>query len=538
MKWLMRRLIWCALMICAGQAIAQTSISLETSDGPVPLTGGTVHSLPADSTTKISIESLTGKRVKYRLEGVDDRWRTVAGEASIHALFLDAQGNQIDQRTFINKGTSSGWNSDLGKSTFIHRSEAVEVPEQAKRMRLVFSSAGASTAVGVFLIDRVRVTKVNTNGETISLKFESRGGQQDETGKPLWGTSGLRPSMAVELPIRRGDVNNQVLALVDDDPESHADWQLAPQHSPEVVPGERLLIEWNEMFNIGGSARQAAHYSSLAEGSYKLRVRELDVFGRPLGEETVVKLIVPRPFWKAPWFLTLAGVVIGLLALGLARAVLRWKLKRQLEQLERDEQLANERLRIARDLHDDLGARITQLSLVSAMAESKAHAEDDRKRFSEVTELSRSLVSSLYETVWAVSPENDTLESLIQYLCQITENLCKPSDIRCRIKIDDDMPTEEIMHSETRHQIVLAVKEAVNNAVKHSKAKEVELHIQYKSPDLVVTLSDDGIGFEPGDEPEGHGIDNMKRRMAAINGMVTIRRAKPGTEIGFLVPLA
>ena len=172
----------------------------------------------------------------------------------------------------------------------------------------------------------------------------------------------------------------------------------------------------------------------------------------------------------------------------------------------------------AHDIHDDLGARVTQISLLSAMAqENPAFPEKARADFDKVSKMSRELVAALYETVWAVNPENDNLDALGNYLCQMVKQLCERTPLRCRFHVLD-LPHEVQVSSQTRHNISLAVKEAVHNIIKHAKASEVTIRMVFTDGVLDVSIHDDGSGFLPGETISGHGLSNMKQRLQNIGG--------------------
>jgi signal transduction histidine kinase len=265
----------------------------------------------------------------------------------------------------------------------------------------------------------------------------------------------------------------------------------------------------------------------LPPGAYTFRVAETTALGEPTGAEAVLNLRVPQPFWQMPWFW--GTVATGLIAVAVASGrYFAWrKMRRKMLHLEHQRMLEQERLRIAQDIHDDLGARVTQISLLSAMAQSNAaFPEKARDEFDRVSRMSRELVSALYETVWAVNPENDNLDALGNYLCQMINQLCGPAQVRCRFHLVD-LPAQVQVSSQIRHNVCLAVKEAVHNAIKHAHAGEIGVHMNYEQPWLSIVIEDDGSGFDPAKAPAGHGLKNMQRRLQTIGGTCELNSA-PG----------
>lgn len=268
-------------------------------------------------------------------------------------------------------------------------------------------------------------------------------------------------------------------------------------------------------------------YASLPAGDYKFRVRGLDVMGRLTGVEASAVVLVPQPFWETPWFW--GGMVMAITAMmvGLSRYFVWHKMRREMVRLKQQRVLEQERLRIAHDIHDDLGARVTQISLLSAMAQENLTFPDKaRADFGKVFKMARELVSALYETVWAVNPENDNLEALGNYLCQMVKQLCERTQLRCRFHVLD-LPHEVQVSSQTRHNISLAVKEAVHNIIKHAKASEVTIRMAFAQGILDITVHDDGSGFELTDHVPGNGLSNMKQRLQNSGGNSLIE-SKPG----------
>jgi signal transduction histidine kinase len=200
--------------------------------------------------------------------------------------------------------------------------------------------------------------------------------------------------------------------------------------------------------------------------------------------------------------------------------------------LKSQQALESERVRIAHDIHDDLGARVTQISLLSAMSGDNAgFPEKARADFGRISEMCRELVSALYETVWAVNPENDNLDALGTYLCQMVSQLCERTQLSCRNYVSD-LPRDVQISSQARHNISMAVKEAVHNIIKHAAASEVVLKIEFKEGILQISIKDDGRGFQLADPAAGHGLANMKRRLADIGGECSIESyAQKGTVV-------
>jgi signal transduction histidine kinase len=151
--------------------------------------------------------------------------------------------------------------------------------------------------------------------------------------------------------------------------------------------------------------------------------------------------------------------------------------------------------------------------------------------------MSQNLVGALYETVWAVSPENDHMDSLATYVCQMANQMCSQAGLKCRLEIPD-LPHDIPLTSSTRHHLVMTIKEAIHNAVKHARATEIQIRIRLEERRLTVDINDDGKGFDGSIKLRGNGLANMARRMEAVGGRWS-QRSQPGagTQIHLELPL-
>jgi signal transduction histidine kinase len=319
----------------------------------------------------------------------------------------------------------------------------------------------------------------------------------------------------------------EAFAIFDEDPLSHAEWRSSIDHAPAVAPGDNLLVEWNEMYSMGVSDVRQATYARLPAGNYFFHVEEVDIFGIPTGKDASLNVIVRPPLWGQPWFWSTVAAGFGLIIFGAGRYVTWNNMRREMAQLKGQQELERERLRIARDIHDDLGVRITRMALLTARAEvNPTYSEKARADFGRVSQMSRELVSALYQTVWAVNPENDHLDALGNYLCQMVNRLCEGSDLRCRFYLAD-LPKDVQISSVARNDISMAVKEAANNVMKHAHASELAVQVQIEAGLLKITVKDDGRGFELSRDSNGNGLNNMKQRMESLGGHCSVESA-PG----------
>jgi signal transduction histidine kinase len=465
-------------------------------------------------------------RLRYQMEGYENVWHEIGGEMGVNVRFYDHSGDDIRQDHYPVHGESTGWTGSLISYSLTHRRETLIVPPQAERLLMVIASAGPPDAVGIYIVANLVVTK-SDGTVLLHSPFDSETGAHADDDPPAgWMHDGTRPSIARVVKIGQ-EPETHAFAVLDEDLNGHGEWHNILESAPMVTPGDRLVIEWNEMYSIGlGSIRQA-EYDQLPPGNYKFRLAGLDVFGRPTGVECGVNLFVPQPFWKTPWFWGIAVVAASGLFMGISRYFIWHKMRREMQRLQQQRVLEQERLRIAHDIHDDLGARLTQICLLSAMSQNDdAFPERARGSFDRISKMSRELVSALYETVWAVSPEHDNLEALGSYLCLMANKLCEGTPLLCRFQVVG-LPSEVQVSSQTRHNIRMAVKEAIHNVIKHAHASGISMRITFTDEVLEISIQDDGCGFEPSNQTAGHGLSNMKHRLANIGGKCVIE-SQPG----------
>jgi signal transduction histidine kinase len=214
---------------------------------------------------------------------------------------------------------------------------------------------------------------------------------------------------------------------------------------------------------------------------------------------------------------TAAAVALGL------RAHQRRRLARLTHQLDTEA----ERIRIARDLHDELGSGLTEVSMLAA-AFPGANLTVDKlhERLQRVGARTFELVSTLDEIVWAVDPRKDNLSALAKYLAAQVEQYLASSEIHCRIEMPVVLPTTPVP-AETRHHLYMAVREALNNAVRHGEPRQIGFGLQFASGQLQITLWDDGSGFDPTTAVLGDGLMNLRERLSKVGGTCDVT-SQPG----------
>lgn len=482
-------------------------------------------------------------RIRFKLDGYDENWRESIGEMRMCVRFLDETGDQVSETIFRVVGQSTGWTGNPETASFTHRRETIVVPPRATSFWVVMSSAGPPATVGVYAITNlvIRTKPANAALSTVSLPWAfatPAPGMAPGAAPTGWMRDGLRPSMAT---VFESDTTPRTpgFMIVDDDLRGHAEWHTIKERAMPVTPGDSLVMEWDEAYSFGLVAPVELPYANLPAGYYRFRLNEMSVLGIVGEAEASLAIAVPLAFWRTPWFWVSVGTLLLAVVAGGWRYV-NWRRRRlQMQRLEQQLALDRERLRIAQDIHDDLGARVTQISLLSAIAQGKASLpEEARADFGKVSQMTRDLVSALYETVWAVNPENDNLDALVTYLCQMSSQYCAQAQLRCRLEIPETPPGIPLS-SQVRHNLMMAAKEAIHNVIKHAHATEVRLRIAFEMSALSISIHDDGCGFDTATRPPGHGLGNLSRRLQAIGGSFIIEsRSGAGTAVTLRLPVA
>jgi signal transduction histidine kinase len=185
---------------------------------------------------------------------------------------------------------------------------------------------------------------------------------------------------------------------------------------------------------------------------------------------------------------------------------------------KQDRAMERERTRIARDIHDDLGARLTKICKLSERAQRLAPDSPAIEQVRSIHGTAQEMLGRLDETVWAVNPRNDRLDRLADYILHYAEEFFRQTDVRCRLKVVGEVPALAIA-AEARHHLFLAVKEALNNAARHSGASEVQLQMEYADGAFRIQVRDNGRGFRASEAlARGRGLENMRSRLESLAG--------------------
>jgi signal transduction histidine kinase len=306
---------------------------------------------------------------------------------------------------------------------------------------------------------------------------------------------------------------------------------------------EGLEQDWGEP-----DSKRSADYSYIAPGDYTFRVMACNNDGVWNENQAALPFTVLPLFWQTWWFRVLYAVSGGAVVAATVIFAMRRRLERKLERLEQQRALERERARIAKDIHDDLGASLTRISMLSQSARSELDHSDAASDLDRIYDTARELTRAMDEIVWAVNPQHDTLDSLATYLGKFAQDFLAAAHVKCRLDVPMQLPAWPLT-AEIRHNLFLAFKEALNNAVKHAHTSEAWISLSINDMGFRLQLEDKGCGFaqnsagngSPSDSARlssGYGLLNMRRRLAEIGGRCEIQSTPgTGTRVAFVVPV-
>lgn len=307
---------------------------------------------------------------------------------------------------------------------------------------------------------------------------------------------------------------------------------------PELTRFRHRLVgletEWSEP-----SAERLITYGALRPGRYHLEVQARGAAGIWAHPVATAAWTVARPFWATWWFFTVAGTT-GLA--GIWAAVHAFSLRRLRHRLRQSEQaraMERERSRIARDMHDEIGSKLTRISFLSEVAvQQRVAADDDGDPVRAIARSARDLLQALDEIVWMVNPRNDRLASLAGYLESYAHQYFQGTAIHCDVTVEDSVG-DTPLRAELRHHVFRAFQEALGNILKHAGADRADIRMQAYPGGFEVEIRDNGTGLtdearEKG--PHHHGLLNMSQRLEAAGGTCSLAgEAGQGTAVYFRI---
>jgi ligand-binding sensor domain-containing protein/signal transduction histidine kinase len=308
--------------------------------------------------------------------------------------------------------------------------------------------------------------------------------------------------------------------------------------APEKIGFRYKLAPLDKDWTEAGS-RRIFSYPRLPPGKFTFHVQACNADGVWSGQDTALAIAALPFFWEAHWFRTLISLVLLSLFAGILWLALRRRYRFRLARLQALNAIERERLRISKDMHDQVGSVLTQVSQLTDIGLTET---DDvtmvKKRFERIGNSARLAVQSLDEIVWATDPRNDNLASFAEYISRFSDEFFEYTNIRCWQEMPTTLPATPLT-ADIRHNVFLAAREALNNALKHSKCAEVWLKMKIDHGEVTLRIEDNGSGFAPlRMAPGGNGMGNIRARLAECGGRVELDSAPgTGTRVSFIFPV-
>lgn len=269
---------------------------------------------------------------------------------------------------------------------------------------------------------------------------------------------------------------------------------------------EGLEDHWNTW-----TTNTEVSYGNLTPGSYVFKVRAINGEGIRSPVSAFAFTIRP-PWWRTTWallFFTLLLLILIISAFWYVAEIHRREIR----------MITRERSRIARELHDDVGAELTRITILSQNLQKKPALDAEiLEKLQKISDTGKRLLGSIGEIIWAMNPRQDNLESLTAYILKYVTEYLDTAGIRVKIEYPDTIPGR-MVSDPYRRNVFLAVKEAVSNITRHSKATEVRFSLFLDDSQVTIEMADNGSGFSPEiKNGAGNGLKNMQERMKEVGG--------------------
>lgn len=303
----------------------------------------------------------------------------------------------------------------------------------------------------------------------------------------------------------------------------------------------RYRIDGYDSDWVDAGKERSVHYGRLPYGNYTFRVQAGPGDGTWYNKEAQFGFFIPTPLWRTPAALLLYAVTAVLGVAITVRLVSNRRLRRRVAILAAQQAMERERMRIAQDMHDEIGSKLTKISFMSERAKGELRGQEPvARKLDSIAHTSRDLLKSLDEIVWAVKPNNDTLEHLAAYLGQYVTEYFQNTPVECDLRIARGLPHYPLS-AEIRHNLFLAFEEALNNALKHGRPALVQVTMGLAGNRFEIKVEDNGCGFDPAalalaaaaagpaapTKRGGNGLLNIRQRLADVGGQCFIR-SQPG----------
>jgi signal transduction histidine kinase len=279
---------------------------------------------------------------------------------------------------------------------------------------------------------------------------------------------------------------------------------------------------------IDAGTKNFAGYTNVPAGHYQFQVRTKNETGPWSPVLLTIPIAITPPFWRTWWFFSAAFLTIALLLY----AIYRYR-------VAQIKKIFTLRSKISQDLHDEVGSALSSIHLFSTVASRSLEANPVvvKNALNNIHQNSRNVMEKMSDMIWAIHTGKAGENTLEQRLKNYGYELLSPLDIRCEYQVDPGLE-HMLQHIETRKNVLLIIKEAMNNIAKYSGATDSQVRLKIRDGFLEIAISDNGRGFTPSAKKDGHGIGSMQRRTEELKGKFSIQSSPgQGTTVNCYIPI-
>jgi ligand-binding sensor domain-containing protein len=290
-------------------------------------------------------------------------------------------------------------------------------------------------------------------------------------------------------------------------------------------PGNRYFYQLEGIDNAWHSlgTQSFVSFNGLKPGKYVLKVKGNASKGSASVNEISIDIVVKQVFYKTAWFIVLVTLA--------AAAIIYWIVSYRIRQVRKIEHL---RTKIASDLHDDVGSSLVRITVL-ADAIKRGEIKEAHEQLGTIAGISRGAVSTMKDVIWSIDSRNDTMGGMIQYMSEHLHNMLNPTGIDFQL-VHDKVNENETLNMNFRQNVYLTFKEAINNVVKHSGAKNVRVVLEKENGLFTMQIKDDGKGIDVNKKAGGQGLYNMQLRAERLKADLSIV-SENGLKIILKVPV-
>lgn len=441
--------------------------------------------------------------------------------------FFDDRGVQLEKSILESMtGETPGWTGSLDKPVFSTRKASVTVPAGAHSSWLVMTSAGPPDTLGAMLIKGVKITRARGTGSPEVVMRAPQG--SDSPFSPVqpaptgFTADGIRPSMSRLLTLAAASPGGQpeeCFAIVDDDIRGHAEWRSLKEFAVPVIEGDRLDVEWQHAYSIGEGTYWLQEYDLPRPGTYKLRVRPVDLLGQPEGEETTLSIVILAPWWQQKWVWAVAALAIATVTFALSRYIAHRRLEAELTRMKevalRKAELELTRMAratalgeftasIAHEISQPLTAITTNASAcLRWLAPERCDIEEARAAVQRITSDSDravQIVTRIRALLAKEKPirESSSINEVIEELLPLLRTDIRRRGVTLESFLRDDLPAvaiDRVQIQQVIMNLVINGLDALNGIT--DRPRVLRIHTGRDVEAILVRVEDSGVGLDP-----------------------------------------